>query len=291
VLCGASAFAIWGLSPIYWKQLSMVPAEEILMHRVIWSLVFLILVVSIQNAWQELWKAFRNWQHLGILLLSTAILGSNWFVFVWAVNNDRVLDTSLGYYINPLVVMGMGMVFFKERLRILQIIAVVLAGFGVGYLTIKHGHLPWVSLFLAFSFACYGLIHKMIPVGVITGLTAEMVLLYIPAQIFVIYWWWAGAGKLGQAGVKIDLFLIGSATVTALPLLLFTVGAKRLNLCTVGFLQYIAPTCTFLSAVFIFDEPFTRAHLWTFLLIWIALILYSADSTLHYKSQSKLRNL
>jgi chloramphenicol-sensitive protein RarD len=289
VICGIGAFTIWGVSPIYWKQLEAVPALEILMHRVIWSLVFLLVVVAGQKSWQALWEAFCRWQHFGILILSAIILGSNWFVFVWAVNNDRVLDTSLGYYINPLVVMTMGMVFLRERLRILQVVAVFLAVIAVGSLTINHGQLPWVSLFLAFSFACYGLIHKLIPVGVITGLTAEMILLYLPAQVFVAHWWRMGQGTFGQASLKVDLFLAGSALVTALPLLLFTIGAKRLTLCTVGFLQYLAPTFTFLSAVFLFHEPFTQAHLWAFLLIWIALILYSTDSTMQYKSLGNLR--
>ena len=209
--------------------------------------------------------------------------GFNWFLFIWAINSNHILQTSLGYYINPLVNILLGMVFLGERLSWMQWIAVALAALAVGLLTLRYGHFPWVSLALAFSFAFYGLIRKIAPVGALVGLTVETLLLSVPAIGYLVYIDTLGQGSFLRAGISTDLLLIGAALVTALPLVLFTLGARRLHLSTMGFLQYIAPSCTFLLAILVYAEPLVQGQLLTFVLIWTALILYSADSVATYR--------
>jgi chloramphenicol-sensitive protein RarD len=213
---------------------------------------------------------------------TTLIVGGNWFLFIWAINSGHILQTSLGYYIAPLVNVLLGVVFLKERLRRPQLAAVVLAAAGVGYLTLSYGQFPWVSLTLAVSFGLYGLIRKVAPVGALAGLTIETMLLSIPATAYLVYLDHTGRGAFLNAGLSTTLLLMGAALVTGLPLLLFTMGARRLRLSTLGFLQYIAPSCTFLLAVFIYREPIVPAQLFTFGMIWTALAIYSYDSVLYH---------
>ncbi|MBW2052885.1 MAG: EamA family transporter RarD [Deltaproteobacteria bacterium] len=277
------SFLIWGLSPIYWKVLGDVPAFETLMHRVIWSLLFLLPFLILRTRRHEILTVLKNRRTVLILIATTFFVGVNWFVFIWAINHDYVLQASLGYYMTPLVHVLLGVVFLRERLRNLQVAAVFLAGFGVVYLTIQYGQFPWVALSLAFTFGLYGLIRKVAPVSAVGGLTVEMLFASIPALIYLFYLETKGMGSLFHISLKIDMFLIGTALVTALPLALFTLGTRRLHLSTVGFLQYIAPSCFFLLAVFIYHEPISRAQVWTFFLIWAALGVYSIDSVLVYK--------
>ena len=278
VALSSSAFFIWGLSPIYWKALASVPAFEILMHRMIWSFVFLMPLVLVRGHLDDLIRVLTSRRTLFILMLTTLVVGANWFLFIWAINSGHVLQTSLGYYINPLVNVLLGVVFLKERLRRLQLVAVCLATVGVSYLTLSYGEFPWVSLALAFSFGFYGLIRKVAPVGPLVGLTVETLILSVPATGYLIYLENANSGAFGHAGVATTLLLMGAALVTGLPLLLFTTGTKLLRFSTVGFLQYIAPSCTFLLAVFIYREPLVPAQLFTFGTIWAALAIYSYDS-------------
>jgi len=282
ITCAVTAFLIWGLSPIYWKALKTVPAFEILMHRMIWSFVFLVPLLVIQGQWKDFVGALKSKRILGILTATTLIVGINWFLFIWAINSDHILQTSLGYYINPLINVVLGLVFLKERLRPLQTAAVILAGMGVTYLTIQFGELPWVALAIAFSFGFYALIRKVAPVSSLVGLSIETLLLSLPALAYLIYLDLNGVGSFLRITWRLDLLMIGAAFVTALPLLLFTKGARRLNLATVGLLQYIAPSCTFMLAVFYYHEPFAPAQLWTFIMIWTALGMYSFDSIRHY---------
>jgi chloramphenicol-sensitive protein RarD len=284
VILAASAFLIWGLSPIYWKALAGVPAFEILMHRMIWSFVFLAPLVLLQGHLKDLIGALTSGRTLSILFLTTLIVGGNWFLYIWAINSDHILQTSLGYYITPLVNVLLGVVFLKERLRRLQLVAVGLAAVGVTYLTLSYGQFPWVALALAFSFGFYGLIRKVASVGPLVGLTVETLLLSIPASTYLLYLDHTGRGAFLHAGTTISLMLMGAALMTGLPLLLFTMGTKLLRLATVGFLQYIAPSCTFLLAVFIYHEPLVPAQLCTFGLIWTALAIYSYDSVKVYKN-------
>ena len=288
LICGASAFMIWGASPVFWKLISNVPAFETIMHRVVWSFVFLIPFLIIQKSWGELWNAVRQVRVLSILLATSLFVSCNWLIYIWAINNNHVLSASLGYYINPLVSVFLGMVFLKEKLRPAQKISVGLAVLGVLYLTIQYGEFPWVALSLAFSFGFYGLIRKVAPVGSLVGLAVETMLLSIPASIYLIYLDVIHQGVFLRVSYKIDLCLMGTALVTALPLLLFTIGARVLRLSTVGFLQYMVPTSFFLLAIFVFGEEIHQAQIWSFVLIWSALIIYTVDSTVHYRRLERL---
>ena len=280
-----TAFLIWGMSPLYWRLLGHVPALEIVMHRVVWSFLFLVPVLVVQKSWSDFAAAVKSWRVLLILMASTLLVSCNWFLFIWAVTNGRVLQTSLGYYITPLVNVLFGMVILKERLRSLQWAAVIMAGISVSYLTLQHGELPWISLALAFTFAGYGLIRKVAPVGPAVGLSVETLIISIPALIYLVSLNLKGSGAFLRLGLGTDLLLAGSALMTALPLLFFTAGARRIHLSTLGFLQYTAPTCSFLLGVFVFHEPLPAGRLWAFILIWAALALYSVDSTLNYRRQ------
>jgi chloramphenicol-sensitive protein RarD len=283
VIFAVSAFLIWGISPIYWKALRSVPALEIILHRIVWSFFLLVPLIMIMRRWQEFVLVFRNLRTLCILLFTAIVVGGNWLLYIWAVNTDRLLQASLGYYINPLVNVLLGMVFLEERLRPPQILAVVMATVGVLYLTLYYGEFPWIALTLAFSFGLYGLIRKIAPVGALVGLTVETLLLSIPALIYLFYLDRLGHGSIFRVSLKLDLMLMGCSVVTALPLLFFTLGARRLYLSTMGLLQYLAPSCMFVLAVFLFREPFTSAQVVTFILIWTALAVYSTDSVRYYR--------
>jgi len=211
VALAASAFLIWGLSPIYWKALASVPAFEILMHRMIWSFVFLAPLVLLQGHLKDLIGALTSGRTLLILSLTTLIVGVNWFLYIWAINSGHILQASLGYYIAPLVNVLLGVVFLKERLRRLQLVAVGLAAVGVTYLTLNYGQFPWVALALAFSFGFYGLIRKVASVGPLVGLTVETLLLSIPASAYLLYLDHIGRGAFLHDGTTISLMLIGTA--------------------------------------------------------------------------------
>ena len=287
VLSAVGAFLIWGLTPIYFKVLRNIPAFEILMHRMVWSFFFLLPLVLALGRWNEFVKVVTTSRTLIILIGTTVLVSSNWFVFIWAINSDKILQTSLGYYINPLINVLLGMIFLRERLRPAQIAAVILAAIGVVYLTVEIGSLPWIALFLAFTFGFYGLVRKVAPVNALVGLTVETLLLSLPAIAYLVYLDSQSAGAFLRMDIKTDVLLMSAALVTALPLLLFTFGARSIHLATLGILQYIAPSCTFVLAVFVYNEPFRLAQVWTFVLIWAALIIYSADSVLYYRRHGK----
>lgn len=279
----ASAFLIWGLSPIYWKTLASVPPFEIVLHRVVWSFFFVIPLVPLQGQTAELLAALKSPRSLLTLLSTTLFVATNWLLFVWSVNAGLVLQASLGYYINPLFSVLLGVVFLKERLRRAQLVAVVLAGAGVLYLTLGLGRFPWVALTLALTFGLYGLVRKVTPVSALVGLAVETLLLLPPSLAYLGYLYGTGRGAFLRMGLKTDLLLMASALVTALPLLLFTLGARRINLSTLGFMQYMVPSCFFLFAVFVFHEPISWVQIWTFALIWAALAIYSADSVVYHR--------
>jgi chloramphenicol-sensitive protein RarD len=289
VACASSAFLIWGLSPMYWKVLHNIPAFEIIMHRVVWSFFFLLFVLIFHKNWHEFVAAVNSRRTFLVLLPTTLLLGFNWFIYIWAVNNDHVLQASLGYYINPLINVFLGMVFLKERLRKLQTVSLILAGVGVLYLTFYYGEFPWIALSLAFAFGFYGLIRKMATVSALVGLSVEMLVLSVPAWLYLLSLKAKGSGALFHLGIKTDCFLVGTAFLTAFPLLLFTIGARRLNLSTLGFLQYIAPSCMFILGVFLYHEPISKAHIVTFVLIWTALGIYSTDSAMVYRAAKHIK--
>jgi len=276
-----AAYLIWGFSPIYWKALQTVPAFEILMHRMLWSCVFLVPLLLITGRWGEFAAAVTDRRKLGVLLATTLIVACNWFLFIWAITSNHILQTSLGYFITPLVNIFLGMIILGERLRRLQVAAVILAGISVIYLTFLAGEFPWVALSLAFTFGFYGLIRKVIAVGPLVGLAAESLGLTFFALPYLIYLDHIGAGHFLRVNISTDLLLMGAVLVTAPPLLFFHWGAKRLHLTTVGFLQYLAPSCSFLVALILYHEPLSPARLHAFGLIWTALGLYSLDSYFH----------
>jgi chloramphenicol-sensitive protein RarD len=282
-ICAASAFLIWGLSPIYWKTLNGVPPFEIVLHRVVWSFLFLLPLVLVQHRTAEFLSALKNPRALLTLLATTVFVSTNWLLFIWAVNNGLVLQASLGYYINPLFSVLLGVVFLGEKLRPAQILAVLTAGAGVLYLTLSLGQFPWVALTLAFTFGLYGLVRKITPVSALVGLAVETLLLFPPAVGYLTYLHATHKGAFLRASLSTDLLLMASALATALPLLLFTLGARRLHLSTLGFMQYLVPSCFFLFAVFVFKEPISWIQIWTFVMIWTALATYSIDSVLYFK--------
>jgi chloramphenicol-sensitive protein RarD len=287
VLYAGAAFLIWGIGPVYWKVLAHVPAVEIIMHRIVWSFLFLLPLIVVRRRWGEFMRAFGN-RRILLTLVSTAVLVAlNWLIYIWAVNHQHILQASLGYYINPLVNVLLGMLFLRERLRRAQALAVLLAVVGVLYLTFHYGQFPWIALALAFSFGIYGLIRKTAPVGALVGLTVETLILAPPAAAYLLYLGFSGRGAFLERGAQTDLFLVCSALMTGLPLLLFALGVRRLYYSTVGLMQYIAPCGMFLLAVFVYGEPFSPAQLGTFVLIWVALAIYSTDSFMSYRRREK----
>ena len=287
VIYAGSAFLIWGLGPIYWKALAAVPSLEIIFHRVVWSFAFLLILIITGRRLQEFFSALKNVRILLTLSSTATILALNWLIYIWAINNEHILQGSLGYYINPLVNVVFGVLILRERLRPFQILAVVMAGAGVVYLTFSYGEFPWIALALACSFGLYGLIRKVAPVGPLVGLGVETMLLTGPAAAYLIYTEAEGTAAFLHAGTRIDLLLLGTSILTAVPLTLFTAGARRITLSTLGLMQYIAPTGIFLLAVFYYHEPFSTAKVWTFIMIWTALAVYSTDSILYYRRMGR----
>ncbi len=285
LIYAASAFLIWGLSPLYWKALVAVPALEIIAHRVVWSFLFLMGLILLQRRWSEFAEILKSGRMLLTLMLTAILVSANWLLYIWAVNNNYMLQASLGYYINPLVNVVLGLLFLRERLRRPQILAVMLAASGVLYLTIAYGEFPWISLTLALSFGLYGLIRKVAPVGALVGLAVETMLLSPPALIYLIHLNSQEADTILRVSLKLDLLLIGCAPLTAAPLLFFTLGAKRLYLSTLGLMQYIGPSGMFLLAIFHYNEPFSTTQVWTFAMIWAALGIYSTDSVIYYRRE------
>jgi chloramphenicol-sensitive protein RarD len=278
-LCAGGAFLIWGLSPLYWRLLMAVPPFEIILHRIVWSLALLLPLVLISGQARDLARVLRRPRMLLLLCFTALLVAANWLIYIWAVNNGFVLQASLGYYINPLVNVMLGMVFLGERLSRRQGWAVGLAALGVAIQTIDLGTIPWISLALAFSFGIYGLIRKMAAVEALVGLTVETLVLSVPAVGILVHLDLTGRGAFASNGPAMDLILVGAAFVTAVPLLLFNIGARRIHLATVGLLQYIAPSGMFLLAVLCFREPVAPLRWVTFGLIWTALGLYTAELT------------
>lgn len=278
----ALAYALWGLIPIYFKAIQSVPADQILAHRFVWSFLFLILLVILRHELPAM-RASTTRRTFGIYLGAGLLLAVNWGLFVWAVNNGHVLEASLGYFINPLVNVVLGVVFLRERLRPMQWIPVALASAGVLYLTISFGRLPWIALGLAFSFGFYGLVKKLAPLSPLHGLTLETGSLLLVALGYLVAVELGGAGSFGHVSPQLSLLLALSGIVTAVPLLLFAIGARQVPLTTMGLLQYTSPTLQFLTGVFLYHEAFTQARLIGFCIIWLALVLFSAESLIHVR--------
>ena len=277
VLFGLAAFASWGLLPAYWKQLKAVDAFEILCHRIVWSALFLLIIIAWQRRWAEIRQIIRHRVAMKQLVLSSLIIGANWFIYIWAVNSGRVLETSLGYYINPMINVLLGFVLLGERFTRLQWIAVGAALTGVAYSLAAYGSLPVFGLTLAITFALYGYARKKIEAAPIPGLLIETLVLFIPALAYIGVKMASGQSLfLVQTGPS--LWMVGAGVVTSLPLVWFAAAAKRLNLSTIGILQYLGPSLAFCLGVFVYKEPFSIHSLVTFGFIWTGVALYTAST-------------
>ncbi len=277
-LLAFAAFAWWGLAPIYFKVLAAVPATEVLAHRVLWSVLLLGLLVWARGGLAPLWAELRVVGRLRLYLATTLLLSLNWLIFIWAIQQGRLVEASLGYYINPLVNVFLGMIFLSERLTPIQAVAVLIASVGVMVQIIAHGELPWVSLALAFSFGCYGLLRKQAQSDATRGLFLETMLMAPIAMVYLVYLASEGRGSFLRTDASTDVLLVAAGAVTTVPLLLFLEGAKRIRLATLGLMQYVAPSLQLLLAVLAFGEPFSTSYAVTFGFIWSALALYSWEA-------------
>jgi chloramphenicol-sensitive protein RarD len=275
---GMAAYGLWGVLPLYWKLLKHVPALEILAHRISWSFLFLGILMLASRPWSGLCQTASHWRVWRINAAAALLISINWLTYIWGVNANRIVETSLGYYINPLVSVILGVVFLHERLRLRQWFAVGLAAVAVAYLAIRLGELPWVAIVLASSFAFYGLLKKLSSLNALHGLVLETGLLALPAAGYLGWLGHTHQGALGQTSPTVNLLLVFTGVVTALPLLLFAAAARRVALSTLGLLQYIAPTCGLFIGIGVYHESFGRDRLMAFILIWIALGLYWWDS-------------
>ena len=275
---GLAAYALWGFFPIYWKLLHEVPALEVIGHRISWSFILLIAVILLTGQWREFRSAVLSPKVIGIYILAGVILTINWLIYVWGVNSGFIVETSLGYFINPLISVLLGVLFLRERLRSMQWVAVALAAAGVLYLTITYGRPPWIALSLAVSFGIYGFVKKVAPLGSLYGLTLETTLVFPMALIYLVFVQSAGTGAFFHHGVFIDILLVGTGAVTSIPLLMFASAARQIPLTMIGVLQYIAPTLQFLIGVFLYHEPFDQSRLIGFSLVWLALIIFWVEN-------------
>ena len=271
------AFSAWGFIPIYWKLLNTVPSMEILTHRMVWSVFFLLGLLAVQKRLGEFRELFHSPKYIFMLLGTATLLGANWFVYIYGVNTNQVIETSLGYFISPLLVILLGAVFLKERLNIWQVVAVGFAALGVLNFFWNFGSLPWIALSLAFTFSFYGLFRKMIPVKPLVGLLMETALLTPLAVVLIAFWEIDGTGHFGTTWMT-DFLLFGGGVVTSLPLLWFINAGKSLRYSTIGFIQYLTPSIQLLIGVYLFHEPFTPTHSTTFGLIWVGLVIFSINS-------------
>jgi chloramphenicol-sensitive protein RarD len=271
------SYALWGFFPIYWKALAGISSLQLISHRIVWSFVILAAMVGRSQEFPMLWQAMRSRRVVGIYAIAAVAIATNWLIFVWAVTANQIVQISLGYFINPLLNVLFGMVVFHERLRPLQWMSVVLAAAGVLYLTVALHALPWIALSLAATFGTYALMKKLAPLGPVQGLAFETGILFVPAAVFLIVEELAGRGAFMHAGPLRNTLMLASGPVTALPLLLFAAGVRRIPLTLVGMLQYINPTMQITIGVMLYDEPFARIQLVGFGLVWSALALFAVE--------------
>ncbi|MBF7073631.1 EamA family transporter RarD [Glaciecola sp. MH2013] len=290
VFFAIAAYTMWGVAPVYFKLLDTVPAVEMVMHRVIWSVLLLaVLIIGLRHV-DKVKAALTNKKVIVTLVIASLLLAANWILFIWAVNNDYMLEASLGYYINPLINVFLGRLFLGERLRFTQKLAVAIAITGVAIMIFNFGYLPWIALTLAFSFSIYGLLRKQVAVDSLPGLFVETSFM-LPAAL--IYWAFfaSQASDLVQGDVQTTVLLILAGVVTTAPLLCFTAAARRIRYSTLGFFQYIGPSLMFILAVAVYDEPLSTGRLVTFAFVWTALAVFSFDSLKHYRKEKKEKKL
>ncbi len=277
VAYAAAAYLWWGTFPVYFRALAGVPAAEILTHRIIWSVVFLAVLITARRSWSAVLQQLRSPGTLRSLALTAIFISSNWLIYIWAVNSGRVLEASLGYFVNPLVTVLLGVLFLRDRLTPRQVLAIALAALGVVWLIVRAGRVPWVALTLATTFGMYGLLRKKVRVDAVAGLLGEVGLLAPLAALYLAWLHHGGAGHFG-IGARQTVLLAASGVVTALPLIWFANGVERLRLSTIGLLQYLNPSFQFAIAVFAFGEHFTSDHAIAFGCIWVSLAVYTAEA-------------
>ncbi|WP_419778560.1 EamA family transporter RarD [Maridesulfovibrio sp.] len=289
LMYAAAAFIMWGLLPIYWKSLEEVPSLELLCNRIVWSLFFVAALLSCKKRWTEVKAALADKKGKILLTLSSSLIGVNWFIYIWAVNHGHVVDTSMGYYMTPLMNALLGFIFMKEKLNRLQSLAIMFAACGVAYSIIDYGHIPYIALTLAVSFAFYGLVRKIMKVESLPGLFVETAVLAPASAAYLIWLAFSGEISIYKISTLDNILLFGAGAATSLPLIFFAHGARRLRLVTLGMMQYIAPTLALLLGVFVYNEPFNSARLITFALIWSGIVIYIADGiSKNFKVVSKL---
>ena len=276
---GVAAYTIWGLVPLYWKLLQHVPAIQVLGHRIVWSLAVLgILVAVLRRGGGRNALASVSRRVVGLYAIAAGLIAVNWFLYIYAVNAGFIVETSLGYYITPLVNVLFGVLFFHERMRPAQWVSIALATVGVVQLTFAYGALPWIAFGLAASFGSYGLAKKKAPLDPVEGLTLETAILAPAAILFLVFLHRAGEGAFLRTGATSDALMIGGGVVTTVPLLLFAAAVRTVPLSVIGILQYIGPTLQFLLGVFVYHEPFSHSQLIGFSIVWAALVIYAGDS-------------
>ncbi|NHM30605.1 EamA family transporter RarD [Neobacillus terrae] len=285
------SYFLWGLLPIYWKLIDNVRADEILANRIFWSFIFMVLVLLFTNKWraftQTLIGLAQRKKQFYALVIASILISINWFIYIWAVNSDQMIQASLGYYINPLVSVLLGMFVLKEKLTFIQYFSFSLALIGVLIISISYGHIPWISLALAVSFGLYGLVKKLITVESSIGLTLETLVITPLAAIYMGYLFYQGDNSFFSSDLKTNFLLIGAGAATAVPLLYFAKGAQKIPLSMLGFLQYIAPTLTLILGVFVYEEHFSGLELLAFIFIWSALTVYSLSKTKLFTAKGK----
>lgn len=278
IFFGLAAYVLWGILPVYWKALELVSPFEILSSRFMWSCVFVFLLIIFQKKWplftKEVKQVFSNVKTGAAMVAAGITISFNWGTFIWAVNNGHIVETSMGYYINPLVSILFAVVFLRERLDKMQLAAITCAFIGVASMVYSFGKIPWVSLTLAFTFALYGLLKKILPVSALTSIMLETLLITPLALVYEYSLWQQGVSFYASGNLQVIIMLTGAGVVTAIPLLFFTAGARLLPLKIIGFLQYISPTLTLLIGVFVYNEVFTASHLLAFGWIWAVLLLF-----------------
>jgi chloramphenicol-sensitive protein RarD len=285
-----AAYTLFGFFPLYWKLLDRVPALQTVSHRILWSCVFLLAFVAGTGRWTGLREAARSPRTVALYAAAALAVAINWFVYIWAVNAGFVVQTALGYFINPLVSVVLGVLLLHERLRRAQWAAVGLAAAGVVYLTIVYRTPPWIALALAASFGAYGLLKKTAPLDALQGLSIETSILALPALAFLAFENHAGRGAFGHTGPLLTLLMIGAGPVTTVPLLLFAAASRRIPLSLMGMLQYINPSIQFMLGVFVYKEPFTRVQFVGFACVWAALVLFAGEGYVAISSSADHAN-
>ncbi|WP_205747198.1 EamA family transporter RarD [Desulfopila sp. IMCC35006] len=289
LMAAAGAFIIWGVLPAYWKLLQQVPAYEILCHRMSWSLVLTLGLVFLTGRRAIFRQALKDRQNLITFTTTGLLLALNWLLYIWAVNAGFIVEASLGYFINPLINVFFGMIFFQEKMRPIQWFALLLAGLGVLYLTFYYGRFPWIALVLAVSFGLYGLLHKKNSLGALDALCLETGVLFLPAAAVLIGLAWKGGGSFGRIDLSGTLLLVGTGFITTVPLLLFGYAAQKIPLSTLGLMQYLAPSINLLLGIYIYGEEFPPARMVGFMLIWSALVIFMAENLLrHFRNKKKV---